>query len=1062
MVSSIHRRQKSGAISGRSICGHTSALAILACLASVPAAAQDQSISDARTTPVTTTGEIGSGTGTLTVTADGSVDVTSGTAVTVNGPHNFTMEASSSIASADLLAGRGLLLDATTTQLNSDIEIGGDIAVGTPDDTANPDLTTPTFNRGIELDGNFGLDGDITVTSDGSIVVYGKDARGILLNGPMTGDLTNSGNITLIGNDAAGIDIDGPLTGTFLMDGAISAQNSGTIGVRIGDTLDGSYIQRGAITVGASPTTDSEDNDIDAQPAVAGILIESDVTGGVLLDGIGAENETDLDGDGNDDITSDSTITSIGGAPAILFRNQDGTSPVTIGQVDDLGYGYIQRGNIVSSGESNGLAATGIRIEGIEGAPTSIYGGMYFDNGNTTVRSIDADSIGIDIADYGVVPTINNSGTIDVDTFTSTTVENGDDSDPDNDVTINGPGGDATAILVRENGSLTSITNSGSIIVAARGEGTTAYGIRDLSGTLTSVTNTSVIGVASDDTENGSGIAIDVRNNTSGFTLENSGQIVGDLYLGTGNDTVTLTDGAITGDFYFNTGADTLNLSGDATFTGSISALGTLDLNVDNADLELGDTDSLSITNAALTNGSSIIFNVDLENNEAGQVTVSNTLSASADASLIPIFSNFTDETLSFDLITAGSLDFADSNSSLALSNTPYLFDLSLDIVADTDNSTVTLNVRPKTAAELGVSTAKTVLYDNMITSNFEMDSQLEASLAGLTSKDGVDAALSALMPDVTNASFNSALISQLQFEGQLGNRLTDMLSEETFEGGAWVREVTNIGDHTASDNRLNNDILSVGLTMGYDQPLSKNFAFGMNMGFTLNGFSGDDETINTELSSFAPFLSVYTMGKVGGLYMGLQATGQFVSLERERTINFGIVERIVNSNTNGWNLSASAEAGYDLRLGGLHLKPYGRISAQRYSESGYTEEGGDSANLIVGDRSFSRTQAGFGASLGYDFKWKSKRETKIFRPEVFYYYAKTIAGADPDALESIFVAGDTSFALEIDQMSERVEQYGGAFNLFGDGSKARIHYAYEKLDDIIGHAVSVNFALTF
>lgn len=1038
-----------------------STLAIAVCLASAPAQAQDQSIDDDRTTPISSTGVIGTGSGTLTLTESGSIAVTNGTALTIDGPHNFTMEAASSISSTDLLAGRGLFLDASSQQLNSNIELGGNIIVADPGD-GTTDFDLATSNVGLELGGDLGLEGDIMITSDGSITVNGADSRGILIGAPMTGDLTSSGSILTLGNRAIGIDLDAPLTGDFLLDGEVTARNADTVGVRIGDTLDGAYIQRGLITVGASPTTDGND-DVPAEGAVAGLLVESNITGGILLDGIGANNDLDLDDDGTNDINSDSSITSVGGAPAVLIRNQEGsTNPLVIGEVGDLGYGYIQRGNIATVGESNGIEATGLRIEGVLGAPTQVEGGLYFDNGNTTVRSTDANSTGIDIGAYAEIPELVNSGTVDVDTFTSSTLLNGDDDDANNDVTVIGDGGVATSVLIREQGSLTNINNSGAIVATSRGEGNNAYAILDLSGTLSRVTNSGTIGAAAEDADNASGFALDVRSNTSGFDLSNSGQIIGDIFLGTGDDTVTLTDGEIRGDIFFNTGADTLALSGEAVFTGSVNFDGTLDLAVNGADLELGDTDTLHVTNADFANNSNLIFNVDLQNDEAGLFTIDNLLSASADVNLQPVFSNFTDTEQTFTLISAGSIAFADSEASLALSDTPYLFDLSLAIEEGESNSLVTLNVRPKTAAELGVSVGKTALYDNILNSAIELDSQLETSLAGLIGLDAVDAALAALLPDVTNASFNSALISERQFAQQLSNRLNDFTVDERFEGGAWVREVTNIGDHSASDSYLDSDILSVGLTIGFDRPVSKNLVVGINGGFTLNGFSGIDETINSEFSSFAPFMSVYALGKAGGLYFGLQTSAQFVSLERERTLDFGAVERVVSSNTNGWNLAATAEAGYDLKLGALHFRPFGRISAQRYSESGYTEEGGDSADFIVGSRSFNRTQAGFGASLGYDFKWKRPRETKIFRPEVFYSYAKTISGSDPDALEAIFVGGDTSFALEIDQMSETVEQYGGSLNLFGDGTKARINYAYEKLDDIIGHAVSVNFALTF
>jgi len=1046
VVSSVFRRQQ------------VSALAILTCLAAVPVSAQDQSISDARTTPVNSTSEIGSGSGTLTLTADGSIIVNSGTALTIDGPHNFTMEATSTISSADLAAGRGLLLDSSTGQLVSNIELAGDITVADPGND-DLDFDLATSNVGLELGGDFGLDGDILITSDATISVFGGDSRGILIDAPMTGDLTNSGNINVLGNRSIGIDLDAPLTGDFLINGSVNAFSADSVGVRVGDTLDGSFITRGVIRVGVDDTTDDP-----AEAAVAGLLVEADVTGGILLDGIGANNDLDLDGDGNDDITSDSSIVSVGGAPAVLIRGADGsTSPLVIGEVGDLGYGYIQRGNLIVSGESAGLTSTGLRIEGLSlAAPTTITGGLYLDEGNISSRSIDATAIGIDIGDYAEVSTILTTGTVDVDSFTSSTVDDLGDSNADNDVTIIGPGGEAMAIVVREHGSLNSIENTGSLLATARGDGQDAYAILDLSGGLTTITNSGAIGAIVEDTGVATANAIDVSRNTSGVSINNSGQIVGDLRLGSGNDTVTFSNGTVQGDIFFNAGADTLNLSGDASFNGSLNFAGTLDLNVDGADLEIGQTDTLHVTNATFTNASNLIFNVDPEDQEAGTVIIDNALIAAADVNLVPVFSNFAVAPQSYDLITAGSIDFADSTSSLALSETPYLFDLSLAVVTGDTNSTVTLNVRPKTAAELEVSVPLTRIYDNIISTNVVLDSQLETSLAGLTSKDAVEGALSAILPDITNASFNIALASERQFGNHLAGRLNDFMADTRFEGGAWVREVTNVGDLESSESLLNGNLLSVGLTLGYDRPVSKNLVVGVNGGFTLNGLSGTDDVIQPEFSSFAPFLSVYTLGRAGGFYAGLQATGQYVSIERERTINFGLIDRLVSSSTNGWNLTATAEAGYELKLGGLHLKPFGRVSLQNYSESGYTEEGGESANLRVGNRGFTRTQATFGASLGYDFKWKRARETKIFRPEIFYSYAKTISGADPEALDAIFVAGDTSFALEIDQMSERVEQYGGAFNLFGDGSKARVHYAYEKLDDLTAHAVSVNFALTF
>jgi len=1032
-----------------------SILALASALTATTVSAQDATISDDRTSSTTTTDEIGADAGTLTIDTDGSITVTTGTALTVNGPHDLVQ--TGSITSNDLAAGRGLFLDATTKQLLSDISIDGVINVAVPADTTDFEDDPSTSNIGVELGGTFGLVGDITLTDTGDINVWGGDSRGLLLSGTITGDITNDGSITVTGSRSIGIDLQADLIGDILNTGTVDARNPDSVAVNIAGALDGTLTNRGSILAGRAATTDDDSNTVDAIPGLAAILVENNITGGILLDGIGADNETDLDGDGTDDITGDSSISTNGGTTGLHIRNT-GTSDLVIGTIDDLGYGLVSRGSVQVRGTSFGLGAEGIIFEGAsDTARTIIDGGIHFDTGTLSVNVGDADATGMKIGNFATVNRFHNAGTVDVDTTISTTTDADDDT-----ITIDGPGGDAVGVLVEENGIFNELINSGNILVSAQGEGSNSTGVLDRSGTLTNITNSGVILSQASDSENGSSVAIDVRANTTSFSLSNSGEINGDLLLGTGNDAITMDGGTLNGDIYFSSGNDRLTLSNDAEFIGSLAFDGTLDLFVNDADLSLGDTDTLHVSNAAFSGDANVVFTVDPKNQQAGSIVVDNLLSASSTVNITPVLESFASAEQSFNLITAQNINLADASASLNLIETPYLFQVALDQVDTDTGSTVTLNVRPKTADELDVSTSLKTLYSNIITPSLELDIALERSLAGLTTKDTVSDALASLLPDISNASFNSALVNKRHFDNQLANRLTDFTVAEKFEGGGWAREVTTYGDLKASQSQMNGDLLSVGLAMGYEVPISENLAVGVSTGFTLNGVNGVDP-VDAQFSSFAPFVSVYGMARAGGFYVGVQGIGQYVDIERERTVNFASLDRLIESSTSGWNLTAAAEAGYELNLGGMVLKPFGRISAQSYSESGYIETGGDSANLDVSKRSFSRTEGTFGASLGYDFKWKrSTRNTSILRPEIFYSYTKALSGTDPKELDAIFVAGDTSFALEIDQMSETVKQFGGAFNIFSDGSTARIHYSHEKLDDLTAHAVSFNFALAF
>ncbi|MCK0068125.1 autotransporter domain-containing protein [Kordiimonas laminariae] len=1035
MVRSIARRQQ------------VSALALFAVLASAPAFAQDATLGEARTTTLRTSGFNIGNNGTLTVTADGSVTVGNGTAIIVDGNHNIALQSSSTITSNDIAAGRGLLVDTSNQRIQADLTLAGSVsvAVQAAGDFNESNNTTVV---GLLIDGDQGYAGDITIEDTAVFDVHGSGGRGFAIDTAFEGNINYDGDINVIGVNTIGIDINGPVTGNVTIDGSVNTDDEGAVAVRVGDRIDGSFVIAGNTTAGDIQTADNQ-----AEPAKAVILIEDSITGGVLFEGVGQNN--DVDDDGNPDVATDSTITSTGGAPALLVDSTESGNDIVIGEVGDTGFSWVHKGRIETLGGSNGLEATGVEFRGTADAPVTLEGGIWFDTGSIALIAQDNNSTGLIIGDNVTVPNFLSEGIINIGT--NALITNNSDG-----TQTRGVGGVATGILIEEGGSLSSFTNGSAFQINSLGENQNAYGIRDLSGSLTSFTNTGNFLIATDSNGGGDAIALDVRANTSGFNLTNSGTFVGDVLMGDGDDTVTLDGGTLEGDLSFGLGNNTLNIRNEAVFSGSSSFEGTLDLSVNDADIEIASISQLNFTNADFSGDAELRFIVNPEAGQNGQLVITDTLTASSGVDIVPVITRITNSQQSFDLITASNITLADAGSSLALSNTPYLFDVSLAQNDSADGSTITLNVRPKDASELNINSAATGLYDNIVTSGLDLDNVLEASLSSLTTQETTEAALNALLPDITGGSTYLAQASRRQLANHLSNRLGDYVEGKSFASGGWAREVTSIGDRTSQISAFDANLLTVGLTFGYDAPVNKNLVVGVNAGFTLNGLSGKDDTIDSELSTFAPFTSIYALTRAGGFYLGGQATAQYVAIRRERNIEFGTVDRLVTSRTNGWNFVATAEAGYNLSVGKLNIKPFGRIAAQNYSEGGYTEEGGDSANLTVESTSFTRVDGTVGAALGYDFNWKTRNETRIVRPEIFYSYTQNLSGADAEPLEAIFVGGDTSFLAEVDRTAKSVEQIGGAFNIFGIDSTARIHYAYEKLDQQRAHSVSFNFGLAF
>ena len=170
----------------------TTCLTPIALLAAHPATAQT-SISTATTTPVKTTTS-----GDTTITSAGSVTVTSGTAVTVDSNNTVNNQGTVQITNADGSTGIGTVAGGSGTITNS-----GKIIVSetyTPTDADNDgDLDGPfasgTGRAGIRTAGAF--TGSITNTSTGAITVQGNDSYGILLGGPLNGNLSVDGTVTL-------------------------------------------------------------------------------------------------------------------------------------------------------------------------------------------------------------------------------------------------------------------------------------------------------------------------------------------------------------------------------------------------------------------------------------------------------------------------------------------------------------------------------------------------------------------------------------------------------------------------------------------------------------------------------------------------------------------------------------------------------------------------------------------------------------------------------------------------------------------------------------------------
>lgn len=1032
---------------------------ILMCAAGLsPQAAlgQEVDIDADRDTAVDTVSLLGTGAGTVNLNEDVTITAPTGPVITVNGPHSLNLLGT--IQSFDTTGGIGIFADTSAGSLLSNISLDGTITLTGPEGF-ELDPTLETTNVGILISGANSFEGDLTLDNGSNITVWGANGHGVLITSPFVGDIVLDGTIGVVGNNAIGVSIENSVTGNVTVDGPILATNAGGAGVSITGAIDGAFEFTGVITAGTGATQDDDGNLIDAQPSQAAILVANDITGGILLQGTGVEF-TD-DGDGDDSTTLiDSDIITDGGTPAVRIENP-GTlgGDLTIGFVDGLGYGLVARGDMEVNGVSEGVEATGILVSGFsQSERTIIEGGIHLDTGEINLSSVDATATAIRVGDHAEVPEIWNRGSIFVDARISSELD--DDAN-----TVYGIGGDSFGVLIEEDATVTTFTNDGRIFVGSTGPNVNATALVDLSGTLTTIRNTdelrALIGNPTDDPTTGNAIAIDVRANTSGISLFNSGDIVGDILLGSGDDLVEFADGTLDGDFNFGSGANSFTLAGTSEFTGSISHTGTLDLFVSGADLELGLNQELEVTNASFSDGATISFIVDPELGQQGSLLATSGISIDADTRIDPDVASFVFTETSFTFVSAGALDLPDTDLNSLLTETPFIYNTTLSRVEGEPNS-LALTVAPKTAAEIGLGEKQSVLYGHFIDTEFNPNDRIENALTGLTSQEETNDAFTSVLGDSSSASMDLALLFGDMQDTLLRDSLTVFSRADNADNRFWARQVATYGTGDSSSiEDWATEFISVGVTVGSEIATSDNFAWGFGGGFLLSGISRE-ENVGDELSVFTPFLNLYAMTKAGGLFAGLSGSAAYYDIDRERIITIGNTTQTAESNTSAYQFEGTFIAGYELNAGKFTLRPTGGIKATYYSESGYTEEGASGANQSVGSRSLSRIDAHAGVAAGFDFNWRTGANPVIVRPEFFARYEKNISGGDGGTVDIGFTDTGVRVAYDIDSLGEETKAAGAVLRIFGTGNEIAIRYTYRDKEFLQSHEASLQFRLSF
>jgi uncharacterized protein with beta-barrel porin domain len=1037
------------------------------------AAADDLQITTAQTNPVLTS-SAGAAPGTVTVTTTGSItlDGIGEAAITVDSNHSVLNQGTLSAVNVNGTGGihildgfSGTISNAAGASIN--FTDGYALADGDNDGDLDGEFATGTGRYGIMLDAG-AYTGNIV--NAGGMSIEGNNSYGILLNGLLdgdgttTGNLTSTGNINLLGDNNVGISVQGGITGDLISRGNISASGEGTRGIVVNGVIGGEMRLNGGIQVTGFHHVPrfNDPSKLEAEDlllAGAAVQINSDVLGGLTIEGIGQEDDDDDDGDGelnegNDNATA--TITSIGSAPALLIQ-ADGAN-VSLGDTPAPGaYGLHNLGDIGSNGIYDNIDAVAMRLEGVGGSTVTTAGGIN-NEGGIGAQAREANAVGLSIGADVSVLVLNNIGTI-----TGTTVGEA--------------GGDSAIGLLIDAGATNvgTLNNTGIITGSASGNGNNTVAVRDLSGTLLNITNQNRIqtGITAHDADapvTGATIALDLAaasgvitiNQTENADTDIDEVILGDIILGAFGDTLNLHAGGISGDITFGAGLDTFDIDG-AEYVGTIVDDGGLNINVLDGMLRLTGGGA-HINNADFGLGSTLEVSLSGNPLDAPIIQADGAVTFAADAIVIPNVPTGLIEATQVFLTAASMTGGANVVGLVDGEGTPFVYNLTIALTNPGNGDGLANGLEAtyeiKTAAQLGLTDNQATAFDPILEALRQDDAASNAFISLEDQASFIDA-YQDLMPSYASASAEIAMTAIQQMQSATSNRLAATRLQGLDEVSAWAQEIgygLNREPPTANGQEFRGH--GFGMATGIDGPLDNGALFGLSASFIASEVeepSRPDGEISASIGQLNAYLGTamgpFDLDFIVGAGTGKMQSRRFVEIA-DTFASLSEADWMAYEGHGAVRLSAPMSMS-----DWMVVTPQAALTYVYLNEDGYVEEGGGAAIDYEVDSATSQRLWG---DVGVEFSGRFRMGPRsVIAPRLFAGYRANLIDEEAERTFRFASTGD-EFSLIDEALGDGGPLIGLGVDATNGYSTVAIGYEGEFGDQIERHSLNVAVRFRF
>ncbi len=1042
-------------------------------------------VSTARTTPIVTSSATGTGPDSIRFASGGSISVNTGVLVTVDSNHSVDLDAGSSLTMIKATDGATAILvgpGATT----ANVTIGGTISVTDdidtyPDTDSDGDMDGPLANGrdrfGLRLVGGTPLTGNILVENSGSIIAEGTNSRAVAIERGIIGNVTNFGTLRAVGTNGIALSQTGNVSGAVYVGGSVTAQGEGVNAVNIQGDIGGRLTLQGQIAVTGYRYT-ARPNDaalakLDPDDLLQGgsaAVIAGNVSGGVRLDIRPVDKITDVatdptttdeDGDGiPDSQEGDSKIESYGAAAALTVGSE--TRGITLGVAGTTAttnYGLINQGTITGDGVYDNVHGRGLQLGVAGGQSVTIQGGVR-NEGAITALGRNGSATAVTVGAGVTTPRFDNTGTITAGVATSL------------------PNTHATAIDIGVGANLPALFNNGSILATAGGGLSTVVGIRDLSGTLTSIQNAGTIEAAllpndKNDPITGTVTAIDVSANTMGVTFRQFGEasaptttdpdtdgdgvtdsnepaLTGAVRFGSGADVLSLENGRINGDISFGAGADRLSITGGGVLTGAISdSDGRLDINVANGTLDARQLTQTAVTGLNIGAAGDLIVTVDPAASTSTGFRVNGAANLAQGAGVGVRFNSLLTEDRRFTIIDADSLTVGTFDQTAVQASSPYLYVVTAG--ADIAAGDVYIDARRRTAAEANLQGVENQAFESFYGSLSGSAALRDAFLSQGT-RDGFINLYEQLLPDHSGGPLLSLASGVDAVTRALSGRNATVQPGDT---SAWVQEINFYADKDKTDTygfRSEGFGVAGGVERGSDFG-----AFGLSVAITSSDIEDPEAEAEEILSATLIELGLYWRAQGQAWSTWARAAGGYATFDSTRQLVTEDINLINTSSWNGFTLALGGGASYEHNIGRLSIRP--EVSAEYFSlsEDGHTEEGLEPGfNLNIEDRDGHMFTGVAAVNIGYGFG-----QNGWIRPELRLGWRQNFS-VDPGETVASFASGGSPFTLTPQSIKGGGPIAGIHLSVGNDLGKLSISADAEKIEDYVRYTLLLRASFRF